>query len=146
MREMGLQGVIRGKPIRTTVSGKAAPFGIDAGIWEQLGAAETIYLKLLEQEPNFMPQTSIREPESEPDDLFGFESDSQALRREWLDNRDRDLEQTGCTALLQRPDRIRLRTASEVAACPAALDLFRGVCLSTSSVPLPNRSPTPPSW
>ena len=29
MREMGLQGVIRGKPIRTTVSGKAAPCPLD---------------------------------------------------------------------------------------------------------------------
>ena len=29
MREMGLQGVIRGKPIRTTVSDKAAPCPLD---------------------------------------------------------------------------------------------------------------------
>jgi putative transposase len=29
MREMGLQGVIRGKPIRTTVSNKAAPCPLD---------------------------------------------------------------------------------------------------------------------
>src|SRR6201995_5158289 len=29
MREMGLQGVIRGKPVRTTVSDKAAPCPLD---------------------------------------------------------------------------------------------------------------------
>lgn len=107
-----------------------APFGIVESLWEQLRSVEKLYLKLLEQEPDFMPRTSISEPESEPDDLFGFESDLQALRRGWLDNRDRDLVQTGCGALLQPPDRIRLRTASEVAACPAALDLFRGGVLS----------------
>ena len=104
----------------------AAPFGINANIWEQLEPAEKIYLNLLEQEPDFVSYTSTSEPESEPDDLFGFESELQALRREWLVNRDRDLERTGCTALLQPPDRIRLRTASEVAACPATLELFRG--------------------
>ena len=99
---------------------------VDVGIWEQLRAAERTYLKLLEQEPHFMPRTSISEIVSEPDDLFGFESDLQALHREWIDYRDRDLDQIGGTSLLQPPYRIRLRTASEVAACPVALDLFLG--------------------
>ena len=31
MRDMGLQGVIRGKPVRTTVSDKAAPAGASGG-------------------------------------------------------------------------------------------------------------------
>ena len=103
-----------------------APFGIDANIWEQFESAEKSYLKLLEEEPDFVSYTSICEPEPDPDDLFGFQSELQALRREWLVNRDRDLERTGCSALLQPPDRIRLRTASEVAACPATLELFCG--------------------
>ena len=103
-----------------------APFGIDADIWEQIEAPERIYLKLLEQEPDFVAYTSANEPESEPDDLFGFECELQALRREWHVNRDRELERMGCGALLQPPDRGRLRTASEVAACPAALELFHG--------------------
>ena len=103
-----------------------APFGIAVGVWEQLGAAERTYLKLLEQEPDFIPRITICELDSERNDLFGFESDLQALRCEWFDHRDRDLERIGCTSLLQPPDGIRLRTASEVATCAPALDLFRG--------------------
>ena len=103
-----------------------APFGIDADIWEQLESAERVYLKLLEQEPDFVAYTSPSEPESEPDNLFGFECELQALRREWLVNRDRELERMGCSGLLQPPDRGRLRTASELTACPATLELFHG--------------------
>ena len=103
-----------------------APFGIEADLWESLESTEKIYLKLLEEEPDFVPDASPREPRVEPDDLFGSECELQAIRREWLANRDRDLERTGCSTLLQPPDRKRLRTASEVSACPATLDLFRG--------------------
>ena len=77
-----------------------APFGIAADIWEQFESAEKSYLKLLEEEPDFVSYTSICEPEPDLDDLFGFQSELQALRREWLVNRDRDLERTGCSALL----------------------------------------------
>ena len=103
-----------------------APFGMDAYIWEQFKSAEKIYLKLLEEEPDFVSYTWISEPEPEPDDLLGFKSELHAIRHEWLANRDRDLARTGCTALLQPPDRIRLRTASEVAAFPPTMALFRG--------------------
>ena len=103
-----------------------APFGIDADIWGQLSPAKKIYLKLLEQEPDFVSYTSTSEPGSELDDLFGLESELQALRREWLVNRDRELERMGYSALLQPPDRDRLRTVSELGACPATMELFHG--------------------
>ena len=103
-----------------------APFGIDAHIWEQLESAEKIYLKLLEEEPHFVSYTSISLPVPEPDDPFGLESELHAIRREWIAHRDRDLARTGCTALLQPPGRIRLGTASEVAAFPPTAALFRG--------------------
>ena len=103
-----------------------APFGIDAHIWDQLEPAEKIYLKLLEEEPHFVSYTSNSEPESDHDDLFGLKNELHAIRREWIANRDRDLARTGCTTLLQPPDRIRLRTASEVAAFPPTVALFRG--------------------
>lgn len=102
------------------------PFGIDENIWEHLESAEKTYLKLLEEEASVISHSSISELEPEPGDLFGCESELQALRLEWLVNRDRDLERVGCGVLLQPPDRFRLRTASEVAALPAALELFRG--------------------
>ena len=103
-----------------------APFGIDAEIWKQLNSNERVYLKLLEQEPDFVSYTLTIDLQSVPDDTFGFECELQALRREWTVNRDRELERMGCTALLQPPDRSRLRTASEVAACSATLELFYG--------------------
>ena len=103
-----------------------ASFGIHADIWEQLNSTEMVYLKLLELEPDFVSYTSTTEPQPVPDDLSGFECELQALRREWTANRDHELDRMGCAALLQPPDRRRLRTASEVAACPATLKLFRG--------------------
>lgn len=103
-----------------------APFGIDAHIWEQLESVEKIYLKLLEDEPHFVSYGSISEPVPEPDDLFGLESELHAISREWIANRDRDLARMGCTTLLQPPGRIRLRTASEIAAFPPTVALFRG--------------------
>ena len=51
-----------------------ASFGIDECIWEQLKSAEKVYLKLLDEESDFISPSPIGEPESEPGDLFGFES------------------------------------------------------------------------
>ena len=103
-----------------------APFAIHADIWEQLNSTEKVYLKLLELEPDFVSYTSTTEPQPVPDDLFGLGCELQALRREWTADRDHELDRMGCAALLQPPNRRRLRTASEVAACPATLKLFRG--------------------
>lgn len=103
-----------------------APLGIDEDLWEGLGSTEKIYLKLLEQEPSFISDTRSGESECELEDFLGFESELQALRHEWQSVRKRELDELGCTDLLKPPDRIRLMTASEVAACPAASELFRG--------------------
>lgn len=103
----------------------SVPLGIDEDLWEQLGYAEKLYLKLLEQEPTFISDTGIGETDIELEEYFGFENDLQALRHEWFTIRDRELQEAGFSDLLKPPNRIRLMTASEVAACPAALDLFR---------------------
>ena len=104
-----------------------APFFIETDIWESLRDTEKIYLKLLEEEPDFISSTySPDEREGELENLFGFESDLQALRMEWIVNRNRSLKRSGCNGLLHPPDLIRLRTASEIAACRDAFDLFCG--------------------
>ena len=103
-----------------------APLGINTDTWERLESVEKLYLKLLEHESDFMQLISISDPEPEPDHLLVYKSDLQNLHHEWHENRARDLLESGYSGLLQPPDQIRLRTASEVAACPAALDLFRG--------------------
>ena len=103
-----------------------APLGMNIEVWERLESVEMLYLKLLEVESDIMQMLSTSDPESEPDYLLRSESDLQRAYHEWLEDRDRSLLERGYGSLLLPPEGIRLRTASEVAACPAALDLFRG--------------------
>lgn len=99
------------------------PLGFGDNTWEELNSVEKVYLKLLEDEPTL---STIADLEGEQDSLNISGIDLPTLRRQWFANRDRDLERTGCVALLQSPDRLRLMTASEVAVCPATMMLFRG--------------------
>ena len=103
-----------------------APLGMNIDAWERLDSVEMLYLKLLEVESDIMQMLSTRDPEPESDYLLLSESDLQRAYHEWLEDRARSLLERGYGCLLLPPKGIRLRTASEVAACPAALDLFRG--------------------
>ena len=103
-----------------------APLGMDTAAWERLEFVEKLYLKSLEVETEIDQLISTSDPEPEPDYLLSSESDLQRVYHEWLDNRARSLIGHGCRCLLLPPDKSRLRTISEIAACPAALELFRG--------------------
>ena len=106
-----------------------APFGMDIDAWERLESIEKLYLKSLEAETEIMQFLPTSTPEPEPDNYFPFEENLQSLCHDWLADRGRAFLKCGYDCLLLPPDRIRLRTASEVAACQDALDLFRGCVL-----------------
>lgn len=106
-----------------------APFGMDIDVWERLESVEKLYLKSLEAETEIMQFLPTSAPEPEDDCYFPFEDDLQSLCYDWLADRGRAFLERGCDCLLLPPDRIRLRTACEVANCPDALDLFRGCVL-----------------
>ena len=106
-----------------------APLGMDIHAWKRLEDVEKLYLKLLEIETEIMQLVSTSDPEPELDHVLPPGGDLQSAYREWLEDRDRYLLKHGCDCLLLPPDRIRLKTASEIAPCPDALDLFRGCAL-----------------
>ena len=106
-----------------------APFGMDIDVWERLEPVEKLYLKSLEAETEIMQLLPTSAPEPEPDYYFPFEDDLQSLCHAWHTDRGRVFLECGYDCLLLPPDRIRLRTASEIAACQDALDLFRGCVL-----------------
>ena len=106
-----------------------APYGMDIAVWERLESVEKLYLKSLEAETEIMQLLPTTAPEPEHDYYFPFEDDLQSLCHDWLADRRRAFLERGCECLLLPPDRIRLRTACEVATCSDALDLFLGCVL-----------------
>ena len=102
------------------------PLGIDMVTWQRLGTVEKLYLKLLEEESDFMQINLNGDSASAPNHLLDGMNDLQKLHKEWLADRARELLGRSYSHLLQPPDQIRLRTASEIAACPSALELFQG--------------------
>ena len=106
-----------------------APFDMDIDAWERLESIEKLYLKSLEAETEIMQFLPTSAPEPEPDNYFPFEENLQSLCHDWLADRGRAFLERGCDCLLLSPDRVRLRTVSEVAVCPDALDLFRDCAL-----------------
>ena len=106
-----------------------APLGMDIHAWERLDDVEKLYLKSLEIETEIMQLVSTSDPEPELDHILPPGGDLRSAYHEWLEGRDRYLISRGCDCLLLPPDRIRLKTASEIAPCPDALDLFQGCVL-----------------
>ena len=105
------------------------PHGIDKVTWSRLGTIEKIYLKLLEDEFEIMQMDMSGDPELESAHAREGGEDLQLARQEWLELRARYLSEHDWICLLQPPEQVRLRTASEVATCPSTLALFRGSVL-----------------
>ena len=102
------------------------PLGIDMVTWQRLATVDKLYLKLLEEESDFVQINLSGDSTSQPDHLLDGMNDLQKIHKEWLADRARDLLGPGYSHLLQPPYQIRLRTASEIAAFPSALELFQG--------------------
>ncbi len=101
-----------------------APLAMDASAWKCLESLEKLYLKSLEHEYEFEQILSPSRPQSEFDDLPMYEDAPHFIHQEWLEERIRLFSQRGCEHLLQLPEGSRLKTASEIAACPLALEVL----------------------
>ena len=102
-----------------------APLAMDVDAWKRLDCPEKLYLKSLEHESDFEQILSLSQSQSEFDDLPMFEDEPHYIHQQWLAERIRAFNQSGCEHLLQPPERSRLKTASEIAACQLALEVLR---------------------